>query len=220
MRKGVALLSVGVLAACEAEKVPGPPPDGAGPGARRLRPTRRLVRRSGRRARLQDRVARRWSHLGRARRLLLRQCHARGGLSRFLDLRDPAVAARVRLPRSFISSELRGLEITDLSLGFGDFASIAEVLDRPQRHLMWSASTDAQVSWTSAEYLTGAFTTVLDRRLRSEPGSPTFAQVHRLVHDDVVAHTTNHPSGDMELQNPQLRGDRQSMTIDEFFRQR
>jgi hypothetical protein len=142
------------------------------------------------------------------------------GLSRFLDLSDAAVAARVRLPRTFITSELRALNITDLSLGFGDLQGIAEVLDRPQRHLLWSASTDAQVSWTSAEYLTGAFTTILDRRLRSEPGTATFAQVHRLVHDDVVAHTSNHPSGEMELQNPQLRGDRQSMTIDEFFRQR
>jgi hypothetical protein len=140
--------------------------------------------------------------------------------SRSIDLHDPATAARVHLPRSFITGELRALNVTDFSPGFGDFGRVAEVLRRPQRHLMWSAATDEQKSWTSTEFLLGAFTTFLERRLRSEAGTSTFAQVHRLVHDDVARHTGNDPAAEMELQNPQLGGDRQSMTIDDFFRQR
>jgi hypothetical protein len=124
------------------------------------------------------------------------------------------------MPRSFITTELRALNVSDLSPGFGDFSRIAQVLGGPQRHIMWSAATDEQPSWTSVEYRTGAFTTILDRRLRSEPGTATFAEIHRLVHDEVAQHTGSHPTGEMELQNPQIRGDRQSMTIDDFFRQR
>ena len=145
---------------------------------------------------------------------------ADGPQSRGINLASPSVAAHMRLPRSFITSELRALEVTDLSLGFGDFASIAAAFESPQRHLMWSAATEAQVSWTSVQFFSGVFTTLLVGRLRSEPGSSTFAQVHRLVHDDVVAHIEDEPTGEMTMQNPQMRGDRQSMTIDDFFRQR
>ncbi len=118
---------------------------------------------------------------------------------------------------NFITSELKALNLTDTSLGFGDFGRIAQVMENPQRHVMWGASTDEQVSWTSG--LGGGssvFAYYLGQRLTEAAGSATLAQVHRLVNDDVTRWTRENT----ELQDPQLRGDRQSMTVAEFFRQR
>lgn len=139
--------------------------------------------------------------------------------SKVVDLNDPAIAAQLELPTNFITSELKALNLTDLSLGFGDFDRIAQVMANPQRHVMWGASTDEQVSWTSP--LGGGasvFAYYLGQRLTSEPGSATLAQVHRLVHDDVTRYIAQ--DGNMTMQNPQIAGRNQSMTLDEFFRQR
>ncbi|MGE0158002.1 MAG: caspase family protein [Gemmatimonadales bacterium] len=137
--------------------------------------------------------------------------------SKRVDLSDPAIAAHTRIPGNFITSELKALNLTDTSIGFGDFGRIARVMENPQRHVMWGASTDEQVSWTS-ELGGGSsvFAYYLGQRLTAAPGSATLAQVHRQVRDDVVGYTRENT----ELQEPQLRGDRQSMTVAEFFRQR
>ena len=137
--------------------------------------------------------------------------------SKRVDLSDPAIAAHTSIPTNFITSELKALNLTDTSLGFGDFGRIARVMETPQRHVMWGASTDEQVSWTSG--LGGGssvFAYYLGQRLTEAAGSATLAQVHRLVNDDVTRYTREN----MEVQEPQLRGDRQSMTVAEFFRQR
>jgi hypothetical protein len=137
--------------------------------------------------------------------------------SKRVDLSDPETAEHVRLPVNFITSELKALDLTDTSLGFGDFGRIAQVMENPQRHVMWGASTDEQVSWTSS--LGGGasvFAYYLGQHLTEAASSATLAQVHRLVRDDVVEFTRENT----ELQEPQMRGDRQSMTVGEFFRQR
>ena len=140
-----------------------------------------------------------------------------GPQSKRVDLSNPETASHLRMPTNFITSELKALNLTDLSLGFGDFGRIAQVMENPQRHVMWGASTDQQVSWTSG--LGGGssvFAYYLGQRLTEAAGSATLAQVHRLVNDDVTRYTRENT----ELQEPQLRGDRQSMTVAEFFRQR
>jgi hypothetical protein len=139
--------------------------------------------------------------------------------SKVVDLRDPAIASQVELPTNFITAELKALNLADMSLGFGDFGRIAQVMQNPQRHVMMGASTDEQVSWTSP--LGGGasvFTYYLGQRLASAPGSTTLAQVLRQVHDDVTRYIAQ--DGRMTMQNPQIAGSRQSMTLDEFFRQR
>ncbi len=134
-----------------------------------------------------------------------------------LNLSAPGVAENMNLPTNFITSELKALNLTDISLGFGDFQRIAEVMDNPQRHVMWGASTDQQVSWVSD--LGGGssvFAYYLGQYLTEAAGSATLAQVHQLVREATVEYS----EANTELQEPQLRGDRQSMTVAEFFRQR
>ncbi len=139
--------------------------------------------------------------------------------SKVVDLDDPAVADNIRLPTSFITSELKALNLDDLSLGFGDFQAIAEVFRNPQRHIMWGASTEDQVSWTSG-LGNGAsvFAYYVGERMMSAPTSTTFADLNRAVHDDVVRYIEG--NGNMTMQNPQMRGPNASMTLEDFFRQR
>ena len=139
--------------------------------------------------------------------------------SKVVDLSDPDVAGSVRLPTNFISSELKALDLDDLSLGFGDFEEMAEVFRSPQRHVMWGGSTEDQVSWTSG-LGNGAsvFTYYLGERMMSVPGSTPLSQLNGLVHDDVVRYIES--DGNLTMQNPQMRGGNQSMTLDDFFRQR
>jgi caspase domain-containing protein len=139
--------------------------------------------------------------------------------SKVVDLSDPDVASNVVLPTSFITSDLKALDLYDMSLGFGDFAEIGRVFENPQRHLMWGASTEDQVSWTSG-LGNGAsvFTYFMGERMMEAGGSATFGDVQRLVHDDVVGYIEG--DGNMTMQNPTMRGPNQKMTLSEFFRQR
>ena len=139
--------------------------------------------------------------------------------SKVVDLSDPTVAATLRLPTNLITSELKALNLTDMSLGFGDFQQIAAVFQNPARHIAWGGSTEDQVSWTSS-LGNGAsvFAYYVGERMMEVPGSSTFADLNRLVHDDVVRYIES--DGNMTMQNPQMRGSRQSMTLDDFFRQR
>ena len=106
-----------------------------------------------------------------------------------------------------------------IKAGFGDFSQIASVFENPQRHVAWGASTEDQVSWTSS-LGNGAsvFTYYMGERLMEASGSATFAQISQMVHDDVVSYIDG--NGNMTMQNPQMRGANQSMTLDDFFRQR
>ena len=54
--------------------------------------------------------------------------------------------------------------------------------------------------------------------MMAAPGSMTFAQLQSDVHDDVVAYIEG--NGNMTMQNPQMRGPNQNMTLEQFFRQR
>jgi len=139
--------------------------------------------------------------------------------SKVIDLNDPEVADNVRLPTNFITSELKALNLTDMSLGFGDFSQIAAVFQNPQRHIAWGGSTEDQVSWTSS-LGNGAsvFAYYMGERLMESTSSTTFADVQRAVHDDVVRYIEG--NGNMTMQNPTMRGPNQNMTLDDFFRQR
>ncbi len=139
--------------------------------------------------------------------------------SKVIDINDSEVADNLRLPTNFITSELKALELDDMSLGFGDFGDIARVFRNPQRHIAWGASTEDQVSWTSS-LGNGAsvFAYFVGQHLMSAPGSMTLSQLSSDVHDDVVLYIER--NGNMTMQNPSMRGPNQNMTIDDFFRQR
>ena len=139
--------------------------------------------------------------------------------SKVVDLTNPEVAANLRLPTNFITSELKALELYDMSLGFGDFEQIARVFQNPQRHIAWGGSTEDQVSWTSS-LGNGAsvFAYYVGEHMMSSTSSTTFGQIQNAVHDDVVRYIEN--DGNMTMQNPQMRGPNQNMTLEDFFRQR
>lgn len=140
--------------------------------------------------------------------------------SKRVDLTDPEVAESLRLPTNFIAAEPKVAgELTDMSIGFGELSSFAQVFSQPQRHVMWGSSTEEQVSWTSG--LGGGasvFTYYLGEHLANAPLTSTLSQVHELVARDVVGYIEQ--DGNMTMQNPQMRGDNASMTLEEFFRQR
>ena len=136
--------------------------------------------------------------------------------SKIVDLKDPDVAASLRLPTNFIGAELKAAgEIDDMSLMFGDLASIEEVFQRPQRHIMWGASTEDQVSWTSG-LGNGAsvFTYFMGEHLMSAPLTATFRDIAGPVHDDTMDYIRRN---DMSDQNPTMRGANANMTLGEFF---
>ncbi len=139
--------------------------------------------------------------------------------SKRIDVNDPEVAASLTLPSSFITSELKALELTDMSLGFGDFDRIADVFRNPTTHIMWGSSTEEQVSWTS-NLGNGAsvFTYFVGERMMNMPGSTTIGQLHQAVHDDVVSYIRS--DGNMTMQEPQMMGPNQNTTLSDFFRQR
>ena len=140
--------------------------------------------------------------------------------SKVVSLDDPEIASMVELPTRFINSEVKALgDMSDLSLGFGNFQAIATALSNPQRHIMWGASTEDQVSWTSG-LGNGAsvFTYFMGERLMSAPTSSSFTQVQQQVHADVVDYIEG--NGNMTMQNPQMRGSNAGMSLEAFFRQR
>ena len=120
---------------------------------------------------------------------------------------------------NFITSELKALELGDMSPGFGDFARIADVFRNPQTHVMWGSSTEEQVSWTSG-LGNGAsvFTYYVGERMMQMPGSTTLGELHAAVAADVVRYID--ADGNMTMQNAQMRGPNQNVTLDDFFRQR
>lgn len=143
----------------------------------------------------------------------------RGATAKMVDLTAPGIAEHVRMPSNFITSDLKAANLTDFSLGFGDFGAIARVMENPQRHVMWGASTDEQVSWVGGPELGGGssvFAFYLGQHLTEASPTTTLAQVHRQVFADVTTYSREN----RELQEPQIRGDRQSMTVADFFRQR
>ncbi len=139
--------------------------------------------------------------------------------SKVVDLNDAEIADNLRLPTSFITNELKALDLLDMSLGFGDLDQIEAVFRNPQRHLAWGSSTEDQVSWTS-NLGNGAslFTYYVGERMMEAPGSMTFGELQELVHDDAVQYIER--DGNMTMQNASMRGPIMNMTLDDFFRQR
>lgn len=136
--------------------------------------------------------------------------------SKIVEMTDPDVVASLRLPTNFIGAEVKTAgELSDMSLLFGDLASIERVFQQPQRHIMWGASTEDQVSWTSG-LGNGAsvFAYFVGEHLMSAPLSATFRDISGPVHDDVMAYVRDN---DLTDQNPQMRGDNARMTLGEFF---
>jgi hypothetical protein len=136
--------------------------------------------------------------------------------SKIVDINDPEVAASIRLPTNFIGSELKAAgELPDLSLFFGDLASIERAFQQPQRHIMWGSSTEEQVSWTSGlGNNASVFTYYVGEALMSAPLTSSFRDLAGPVHDNTMEYIRNN---DMTDQNPQMRGDNASMTLGEFF---
>ena len=137
--------------------------------------------------------------------------------SKVVAMDDPEVAGSLRLPTSFIGAELKALgALEDMSLGFGDLSEVAQVFQNPQRHVMWGASTEDQVSWTSG--LGGGssvFTYYVGQHLQSASMDTSLADLARAVARDVESYIRD--DGNMTMQNPQLRGSNASMTLAQFF---
>ena len=139
---------------------------------------------------------------------------ADGPQPKMADINDPEVAASLRLPTNFIGAELKAAgELSDMSLMFGDLASIERIFQQPQRHVMWGASTEDQLSWTSGRG-SSIFTYFVGEHLMSAPLTATLRDLSGLVHDDVMEVILN---SDIPDQNPQMRGDNARMTLGEFF---
>ena len=102
-----------------------------------------------------------------------------------------------------------------MSFLFDDLASIERVFQQPQRHIMWGASTEDQVSWTSG-LGNGAsvFTYFVGEYLMSAPLTATFEDVSGSVHDAAIEYTR---ANDMSDQDAQMQGDNARMTLGEFF---
>lgn len=137
--------------------------------------------------------------------------------SKVVAMDDPEVAGSLRLPTTFIGAELKAAgELEDMSLGFGDLSNVARVFQNPQRHVMWGASTEDQVSWTSS--LGGGssvFTFYVGEHLRSASLDTSLQEVGRVVARDVERYIRD--DGNMTMQNPQMRGSNASMTLRQIF---
>ncbi|MCK5650347.1 MAG: caspase family protein [Gemmatimonadetes bacterium] len=137
--------------------------------------------------------------------------------SKVVAMDDPEVAGSLRLPTTFIGAELKAAgELEDMSLGFGDLADVARVFQSPQRHVMWGASTEDQVSWTSG--LGGGssvFTFYVGEHMRSASLDTSLQDLGRAVARDVESYIRE--DGNMTMQNPRMRGSNASMTLGQFF---
>ena len=136
--------------------------------------------------------------------------------AKIVDLNDPEVAANLRLPTNFITAELKSAaDVSDLSLLFGDLSAVEEVFSQPQRHIMWGASTEDQVSWTSdLGNNASVFAYFVGEHLMSAPLTATFQDLSGPVHDDVMEYIRDN---DLTDQSPQMRGVNARMTLGEFF---
>jgi len=140
--------------------------------------------------------------------------------SKVVAMDDPEVAGSLRLPTTFIGAELKAAgELEDMSLGFGDLSSMARVFQNPQRHVMWGASTEDQVSWTSS--LGGGssvFTFYVGEHLRSASLETSLQDLGQAVARDVESYIRE--DDNMTMQNPQMLGSNASLTLRQFFRMR
>ena len=136
---------------------------------------------------------------------------------------DPEFRATLSIPTDFISVEITlAIETTsvptirDSSMGFGDLAAIEDALSRPQRHIMWSSSTEDQVSWTTSLGAGASlFTHYLTQHLTTAPLESTLAEVAQSVFQDVQRYTEEHDN--MSAQHPQIRRHGEATTIGDFF---
>ena len=139
--------------------------------------------------------------------------------SKRVDITDPEIAANLNVPQTFVTSELKSLNIEDISWGFGDFDQMADVFRNPQTHIMWGSSTEDQVSFTSnLGNNASVFTYFVGEYLMNLPESTSMSEFQRLVHDDVAAWASD---ADLTPQNPQMMGPNLGGTsIGELLRQR
>jgi hypothetical protein len=138
--------------------------------------------------------------------------------SKRVDITDPEVAEHLQLPRTFVSSELKALDLGDMSLGFGDFSQMADVFRNPQTHIMWGSSTEDQVSFTSnLGNNASVFTYFVGEHIMNSPESITLGELQRMVHDDVSEWANE---AGLTPQNPQMRGPNQNTSIGDLLRQR
>ena len=120
-----------------------------------------------------------------------------------IPLGDTEFAESLRLPKNFIGFELTGGAITDMSTGFGDLSSVADVLRNSPRHVMWGSSTEDQVSWTTSNN-TSVFTEFVAERLMTEPLDMSLTEVARRVSADVAEYIGRRER--MSMQDPVIAG--------------
>ena len=127
-----------------------------------------------------------------------------GPQPKLIPLGDVALAESLRLPKNFIGFEVAGSEITDMSIGFGDLSSVAEMLRAAPTHVMWSSSTEDQVSWTTGNN-TSVFTQFVADRLMTEPLDRSLREVAGVVSADVEEYMSGRRNV-MSMQDPQIAG--------------
>ena len=130
--------------------------------------------------------------------------------SKAIPLGDIEFAESLRLPKNFIGFELTGEAITDMSTGFGDLSSVAEVLRNSPRHVMWGSSTEDQVSWTTGNN-TSVFTEFVADRLMTEPLDMSLTEVARRVSADVSAYIGRRQG--MSAQDPVIAGSNAGLSL-------
>ena len=134
--------------------------------------------------------------------------------SKAIPLGDAEFAESLRLPKNFIGFEVGGNAITDMSTGFGDLSAVAEVLRASPRHVMWSSSTEDQVSWTTGRN-SSVFTQFVAERLMAAPLDRSLTEVAGAVTADVVEYINRREN--MSMQDPVITGADAGLSLRELL---
>ena len=130
-----------------------------------------------------------------------------------IPLGDSEFSETLLLPKNFVAFEVIDESGNNLPIGFGDLDAIAASMQAPQTHVMWSSSTEDQVSWTSGSV--SVFTKYLTERLRGESAARTLNEVAGAVSDDVEEYILS--TDGMTMQSPVISGRDGALTLREFF---
>lgn len=155
--------------------------------------------------------------------ILVDACHS-GTISRAADVQakraeitDPDVEGSIRLPKTFITSELGS------GYAFGsEMAAMSELFRRPERNVVLASSTEDQVSWTVGRWPDGSpptslFAYYLAKELRAADASTTFRDLWRRIDDQVDEHVRN-SGGRLRDQDTQLLGPGLDRSVKAFLR--
>ena len=130
-----------------------------------------------------------------------------------IPLGDSEFSETLLLPKNFVAFEVIDESGNNLPIGLGDLDAIAASMQAPQTHVMWSSSTEDEVSWTTGRV--GVFTQYVVERLMSEPAGRTLSEIAREVSDDVEEYILS--TDGMTMQSPVISGRDRALTLREFF---